>query len=1228
MSAKSLAMVAVWAVWAVNLTAQTNEANVVEEVAIYSTARAAGVELRVWGMRLQERDGFIYLNEDWKPRPNPRLTVGLRDQTDALVTLTPGWLDFGYLRFAINGLADPYGEVGSPGTLGAKLFRSGENQDPGQIQYGDVTRIANRCYDGGRGVDATIETWQTVLIPLRQLGANVGDQIAGLAIFCQYPGKPERAFALGPISLVRFSGVRPKETEAVVHNVAQPWVTWPTYDALPAALKIDQNPLLYRDETFVTADGRRAFLCSAWGGEDQRQDLGIDRKSGHVVPNLGLYDPGTQGFIYEQPLDAKSLSRLGFNAFANQVLPGPFYKVLGCPPTNMWGRDVGTPELEQEFLDHVRRIGGPFYVDMACFPYTLGWPGEKANTTSCLPPEALHNGSHHWVPYRLVGQGREVWLTLWRTYAQRYKDAGARVIFYELMNEPLYRATTPDHRAGFVAWLKQRYGTVAQVNAAWGTEHADWGAIRDIKDLWFGQPGLFFDYDEYLGDCYRDLVVAGRDALEAITPGVPAAVQSLGRHEMYPGDAVFLSKLIPVQRAVLTPTGGGYWTSSAGNTAPRKRTLDYGMSGSPVGMDLLRAMAGDKMIVDNEMYCNGPTLTRADMRNRWWRAVISGQDGASWFAWNKRGWAWSKGREGVLKEGDLYPYSGLIPFTNRADLIRGHLDFAVEMERVREYVLPKPWGPQATIGFLYSWANARWRKRDPRLRDKSGYYHASMKYLHWNLEAIPSHLASPATLARHRLLVAGGLDFAEPELVKLLTDYVVGGGCLVVGEGTMNRDLYGKAIATEELLGVEVLQRAASSPGELTPRAGEDFGPLPGEIVSRALGNTIELLAGTDILWADAEGKPAVTCRTLGRGQVYYIAVDLIGYPLAKLLGSIAASAGVTEPLRITDETTGQLAPNILVSRRSYPTHHALLSMNGDRFPKLMRIRIDGLEGNWHVTDPLNAQRFASGAENDVWTATELSQGGLLFFLAGADRGLLLLTRAPWTKTPLMAVREADTKALFEAELAGWEQRRQGEAHGPFVMDPSRAHYVDLKAAANATVENVVTGAKTRFQGFPFTETAAQDLGGVPFEIIRWDHNEERGFVAVRSKATPHHPAAVKGIRVGARAARVFFLHTCGEGKDGERLGHYALRYANGTSVEVPLVVGATIGRLADRFDRDNDLATVLVTASGSAWHVLEWKNPKPEALIESLDLVAAPGASGTVVIVAVTVDRNPDTVR
>jgi hypothetical protein len=98
------------------------------------------------------------------------------------------------------------------------------------------------------------------------------------------------------------------------------------------------------------------------------------------------------------------------------------------------------------------------------------------------------------------------------------------------------------------------------------------------------------------------------------------------------------------------------------------------------------------------------------------------------------------------------------------------------------------------------------------------------------------------------------------------------------------------------------------------------------------------------------------------------------------------------------------LAPNVLVSRRSYAEHHALLLRNGDPFGKEVRVALPQLDGEWFVIAPLEGWALQAPSGRAAWTADELAAGSLTHAIEPSGFGLLILTRQPWAKSRLRPV--------------------------------------------------------------------------------------------------------------------------------------------------------------------------------------------------------------------------------
>jgi hypothetical protein len=920
------------------------DGDVAEKVVIYADGPSQGYEVAHWAMQCEEKTGdaqvgtYIWVNGDCKAQPWSGVRIFAGAGTKGF-TVTDEWLAKGFIRFQMTGGYDRYGNPG-PVTIQLRPETKGL-----RYQFLRSSQVAR-----GRGLDEDPESWQTVLIPLSYwTELKAGAEITGLNL--QSRGQIVRPIGYDQLSFVRFREIPEWLREQGNEEVAQPDVSWPALAELPASMRgADAVPRM-RAGAFVDGQGRRVFVISPYCREDRRLDVWgtTDATRGKEQKDFGLFDPENHGWIYRDLFTAESIRRLGFNSYSATMPPQPFWEALG----------YGGKKREQDparLAATYQRLGVPFYVDTVCWPYTLGAPGTDLAKTP-LPPTALTEGRNHWMPYRITGEGRDVWLRLWRMYAQRYRDAGVPVIGFELLNEPAYLGRSADHMAEFATWLEKRYGTVAELNRVWGAELAGWQQAADVSkdDKVRKIAGRFFDYDDYLAEQFTALVRDGVAEVRRILPGAPVGVQTMGGYASSPREAVFKHRFVRYESLVLTPTGGGRWTAGGSASRPPRNRLASPIAPAPLENDLLLALADGKMIFDNETYLRGQT--RREVRNRLWEHVISGLDGLTVFSWSKRGWAWWKDRAKVQTEADKYPYSNLNPIARRTDALRGILQFSEEVESLADDILPKHWGPTPTVGLLYSWPQARRRVLDATTPGKTAAYHAALRYDHCNLRLVPSDRAQePAGLAGLRVLVLGGVRYLEPELVPVVWNFVQQGGTVVYGEAIPEWEIHGQPLA--ELPGLGALGNADATPAEC------------GEVPLRCGVRTVRPLPRTEILLRDDASRPVLLRRKVGKGWVYLQTADVVGYSLATLLDRVFAELDATPNWhRAADvRPTGQDEPaaNVLVSRRSYADRHVLLLQNHDGYAKELRVRLPGLDANWQVTDGLAKKALRPATDGSV----------------------------------------------------------------------------------------------------------------------------------------------------------------------------------------------------------------------------------------------------------------------
>jgi|GEM_PF-1560761 len=952
---------------------------IIEQTNIFSSDEQTHFAVRPWNMAMNRAKGgtdeqsqCLWFNHDWKAKP--WAGISFKSNGAAPLRLTQEWIDKGFIRLTINVTVDRYGNIG-----GGDQFQLLPITQPQVARY---QSLRSQFIDRGRGIDEESSTWQEVFVPLKYFSElRPGLELIGLHF--QTCHQIQRTFSLDEVAYVRFDTLPAWMIEQLNEKVIQADVTWPAYDELPEVVKADQRPLSVRNGVFVYPDGSRAFLLNPYCREDSRTVYGCS-EPGKLPSTYGLYDREKHGWIYDEVPTTKNLCRLGFNSYSVTPVPTAWWRSVGYQKPNRGESD--------QFLSSVlsKRVTMPYHVDLVSWPWTMGRPGLNVDETD-LPASAATVGRNHWVQYRIIGAGKKAWLDMWRLCAARYRDAGANVASVELMNEPAYMGESEDHHAEFARWLIDRYGSIAEVNSTWGTGYSTIAEASAYR-FSYSNPspaGQKLDYDRYLSERFEELITEGADAVREILPETLVGIQTMGGYVSSPREAVWKHHLAKRETVVITPTGGGRWTRGSRASRPSETLTTHPMADAPIENDLLLSIADEKMIVDNETYLRGQT--REETRNRLWEHVVCGLDGLTIFSWSKRGWVWWKDRQAVQVDADKFPFSSLIPIARRTDALRGILDFSEEVQTLAPKILPKPWGPEPRIGMLYSWDNARRRTVQPELTDKGTAYFAAMRYSHWNMTMLPSDRVIEDGIPESiEVIVAAGITHVERELPAILQDFVERGGVLVLGECDFTQDIYGRPLADgASFLEGELTERDATAQQIQFDQSLDSR--FPGKAIPLKLQQIAAPKEATVVL-QDLAWHPVVTCIPHGKGAVYQQAADIQGYALAKVIHHIFRHAGRGEvksdwrSVEVSNED-GSHAPNILVSRRSYADHHAILILNRDRYKRTVRVAIPGLSGSWRVSDSLTEDAPS------ILEGHAISAAGILVNLASEGPAVLLLEK-------------------------------------------------------------------------------------------------------------------------------------------------------------------------------------------------------------------------------------------
>ncbi|HEY3333046.1 MAG TPA: glycoside hydrolase family 2 TIM barrel-domain containing protein [Capsulimonadaceae bacterium] len=151
------------------------------------------------------------------------------------------------------------------------------------------------------------------------------------------------------------------------------------------------------------------------------------------------------------------------------------------------------------------------------------------------------------------------------------------------------------------------------------------------------------------------------------------------------------------------------------------------------------------------------------------------------------------------------------------------------------------------------------------------------------------------------------------------------------------------------------------------------------------------------------------------------------------------------------------------------------------------------------------------------------------------------------------------------------------------------------------------TGMEVAVENFP----ATAQFAGLPFTLVDPKKNDNKAVITLRGKGhDPTSPDAVKGIVVGHKADRLWFLNaSCWAVYDSVNKvsGHYIIHYTDGSVVDFPLRDGV---ELADWWNPKPLTAGKVGWAGKNEMHapigiyVTEWVNPHPAKTIATVDLV------------------------
>ncbi len=440
----------------------------------------------------------------------------------------------------------------------------------------------------------------------------------------------------------------------------------------------------------------------------------------------------------------------------------------------------------------------------------------------------------------------------------------------------------------FRTWLRDRYGTLENLNARWVTafwshQYTAWEQIDPPSPLGeYETPALLVDYQRFLSD----LNLAGYQAEAAILRAVtPQTAITTNFHGLVKGLNYF-SWAPHVD--IITWDSYPAYDEDPSNVAFR--------------FDLMRSLKRGQSWLLMEQSPNqvqwrplNPGKRPGDMRLQSYQALAHGSDGAMFFQWRQ-----SRGSAEMF-------HSAVISHSGRADtrVFREFAALGAELQELDRGII----GAQshARVALLFSWPNWWAVEADSNPSHTLEYLKTMQTYYRalWNRQILVDVISPEASLDGYDLVIAPLWMMVSDHEAQAVERYVRQGGAFVATyfSGIVDEDgrawLGGYPGPLRHLLGMWVEEVDPLTPGMTNMVQTVEQAPLslPFHSAQCAEWGEVVHLEGATALATFAEeyyaGAPAITCHRFSAGTAYYIATQLEEDALGHLIGTIATEAGI-----------------------------------------------------------------------------------------------------------------------------------------------------------------------------------------------------------------------------------------------------------------------------------------------------------------------------------------------
>ncbi len=473
----------------------------------------------------------------------------------------------------------------------------------------------------------------------------------------------------------------------------------------------------------------------------------------------------------------------------------------------------------------------------------------------------------------------------------------------------------------FRKWLVERHGSVAAVNAVWGTDYADLAEIRTPHhEQWDGNRARWFDFADFNTQRFTAHHAWAKARVREKDPVTPVTV----------GSAFCLFS----PRQGLLGVDNEAWADEVCEAVEAEAGAEGTMS-----TDFLWAVSDGRLpLIDLEYH--------SDIFS-WWPHFLHGYGALTMWFWPNR-----LRREFVDSS---LPHSPHVSLTEVEKLVISALD----LQRLGRAILPFP-AARSPFALLYS--RTSFLQTPPTVgrsnahsEDLARLYHATQS-LDAGRTFVTERDLGQGQARRFRIIALPSVTHLTPEAFAALRSFVEEGGTLLVLGDSLREDQYARPADYLAQFGLGVGGSLGSVEGDDAPER-QPFGPddpgwspaadteayhftpdgagLLGQAPRLAL--TAE---DAEVLARFADGAPGLVRLAHGAGRVYALAARLGDASLRALVARLLTEVGVG-PLVSVSDAQGNPLPDIEARAVAHEGAVLLYLINSRRDPLTVTLRAE-----------------------------------------------------------------------------------------------------------------------------------------------------------------------------------------------------------------------------------------------------------------------------------------------